>query len=154
MGRIIIVLYTEDLLLSVLIIWFLYHLIKRKRIFRWEKAPMDMRDFVKRNEKKMNMISNGIIGIILIPSFLWVVPPAVQDFPNVISENYLQAEGKVTAWDYSNEDEYQTRAVGIMDHKTEQEISVTVYSKGIHKGEYLKVRYLPNSKYGEIEEHK
>lgn len=154
MGRIIIVLYTEALLLSALIIWFLYHLIKRKRIFRWEKAPMDMRDFVKRNEKKMNMISNGIIGIILIPSFLWVVPPAVQDFPNVISENYLQAEGKVTVWDYSNEDEYQTRAVRIMDHKTKQEISVTVYSKGIHKGEYLKVRYLPNSKYGEIEEHK
>ncbi len=113
-----------------------------------------MRDFIKRNEKRLNIISKGIAGIILILAFLWVVPPAVQDFPNVISENYLQVEGKVTAWDYSDEDKYEIRAIGIMDNKTNKEIFVTVYSKGIHKGEYLRVRYLPNSKYGEIEEHK
>jgi hypothetical protein len=51
MGRIIMVLYMEALLLSVLTIWFLYHIIKKKKIFRWENAPLDMRDFVKRNEK-------------------------------------------------------------------------------------------------------
>ena len=150
MGRIIIVLYMEALLLSVLTIWFLYHIIKKKKIFRWENAPLDMRDFVKRNEKRMNMISNGIIGIILIPAFLWVVPPAVQDFPN----NYLEVEGTVTSWDYSDEDKNKTRSIGIMDNKTKKEIFVTLYSKGIQKGEYLRVRYLPNSKYGEIKEKK
>ena len=40
-----------------------------------------------------------------------------------------------------------------MDNKTNKEIFVTVYSKGIYKGEYLKVKYLPHSKYGEIEEN-
>ena len=154
MGRIIIVLYMEALLLSVLTIWFLYHIIKKKKIFRWENAPLDMRDLVKRNEKRMNMISNGIIGIILIPAFLWVVPPAVQDFPNVSSDNYLEVEGTVTSWDYSDEDKNKTRSIGIMDNKTKKEIFVTLYSKGIQKGEYLRVRYLPNSKYGEIKEKK
>ena len=33
MGRIIMVLYMEALLLSVLTIWFLYHIIKKKKIF-------------------------------------------------------------------------------------------------------------------------
>ena len=41
-----------------------------------------------------------------------------------------------------------------MDNKTKKEIFVTLYSKGIQKGEYLRVRYLPNSKYGEIKEKK
>ena len=41
-----------------------------------------------------------------------------------------------------------------MDNKTKKEIFVTVYSKGIHEGEHLKVKYLPHSKYGEIEENK
>ena len=115
---------------------------------------MDMRDFVKRNEKRMNMISNGIIGIILIPAFLRVVLPAVQDFPNINSGNYLEVEGTVTSWNYSDEDKNKTRAIGIMDNKTKKEIFVTVYSKGIQKGEYLRVRYLPNSRYGEIKENK
>lgn len=48
----------------------------------------------------------------------------------------------------------KTRAIGIMDNKTKKEIFVTVYSKGIQKGEYLRVRYLPNSRYGEIKENK
>lgn len=115
MGRIIMVLYMEALLLSVLTIWFLYHIIKKKKIFRWENAPLDMRDFVKRNEKRMNMISNGIIGIILIPAFLRVVLPAVQDFPNINSGNYLEVEGTVTSWNYSDEDKNKT-----MDSKLQE----------------------------------
>ena len=130
MGRIIMVLYMEALLLSVLTIWFLYHIIKKKKIFRWENAPLDMRDFVKRNEKRMNMISNGIIGIILIPAFLRVVLPAVQDFPNINSGNYLEVEGTVTSWNYSDEDKNKTRAIGIMDNKTKKEI-LDVYKRQI-----------------------
>ena len=94
---------------------------KKEKIFRWENAPLDMRDFCKReNEKRMNMISNGIIGIILIPAFLRVVLPAVQDFPNINSGNYLEVEGTVTSWNYSDEDKNKTRAIGIMDNKTKK----------------------------------
>ena len=42
------------------------------------------------------------------------------------------------------------RAIGIIDEKTQERISVTVYSKGLHKGDYVRVCYLPCSKYGSI----
>ena len=112
-----------------------------------------MREFVKRNEKRINMILKGIVASFLILSFVDVVIPAVQDFPIVMSENYLEVDGSETAWNYSDEEKSEIRVIGIMDNKTNKEIFVTVYSKGIHKGEYLKVKYLPHSKYGEIEEN-
>ncbi|GAB6105649.1 hypothetical protein JCM17039_24030 [Blautia glucerasea] len=110
-----------------------------------------MKDFIKRNEKKINTISKVIVGIFLIPSFLGTTVPAVTDLPNVINKNYLQSEGIVTSWDYSDENKNEIRSIGITD-KNGNEIFVTVYSKGIHKGDYLKVKYLPVSKYGVIEE--
>ena len=74
-------------------------------------------------------------------------------FSKINSGNYLEVEGIVTEWNYSDEEKSEIRVIGIMDNKTNKEIFVTVYSKGIHKGEYLKVKYLPHSKYGEIEEN-
>ena len=102
-------------------------------------------------KKKINTISKVIVGIFLIPSFLGTTVPAVTDLPNVINKNYLQSEGIVTSWDYSDENKNEIRSIGITD-KNGNEIFVTVYSKGIHKGDYLKVKYLPVSKYGVIEE--
>ena len=151
MARIIAYLYIETILLSIFTIWFLCRV--KKRWIRWEKIVPDMREFVKRNEKRINMILKGIVASFLILSFVDVVIPAVQDFPIVMSENYLEVEGIVTEWNYSDEEKSEIRVIGIMDNKTNKEIFVTVYSKGIHKGEYLKVKYLPHSKYGEIEEN-
>ena len=65
-----------------------------------------MRNFIKRNEKRMNIISKGIVGI--FNSFVFmVVVPAIQDFPSVMSENYLEVEGIVTTWDYSDEENHK-----------------------------------------------
>ena len=38
MDGMIVYLYIESLLLSVVTIWFLYQVIKKKRWFRWEKV--------------------------------------------------------------------------------------------------------------------
>lgn len=78
----------------------------------------------------------------------------MQEFPSVISEKYLEVEGTVTEWNYSDEAKSEIRVIGITDNKTNKEIFVIVYSTGIHKGENLKVKYLPHSKYGKIEENK
>lgn len=151
MDLIIVCLYIRALFFAILIIWFLYQILRKKRWVRWERAARDMKDFIKRNEKKINTISKVIVGIFLIPSFLETTVPAVTDLPNVINKNYLQSEGIVTSWDYSDENKNEIRSIGITD-KNGNEIFVTVYSKGIHKGDYLKVKYLPVSKYGVIEE--
>ena len=151
MDLIIVCLYIRALFFAILIIWFLYQILKKKRWVRWERSARDMKDFIKRNEKRINTISKVIVGIFLIPSFLGTTVPAVIDLPNVINKNYLQSEGSVTSWDFSDENKNKIRCIGITD-KNGNEIFVTVYSKGIHKGDYLKVKYLPVSKYGTIEE--
>ena len=102
MDGIIAYLYIETLLLSIFTIWFLCRV--KKRWIRWEKIVPDMREFVKRNEKRINMILKGIVASFLILSFVDVVIPAVQDFPIVMSENYLEVEGTVTEWNYSDEE--------------------------------------------------
>ena len=51
MDGIIAYLYIETLLLSIFTIWFLCRV--KKRWIRWEKIVPDMREFVKRNEKRI-----------------------------------------------------------------------------------------------------
>ena len=140
MDLIIVCLYMRALFFAILIICFFYQVLKKKRWVRWERAARDMKDFIKRNEKRINTISKVIVGIFLIPSFWGTTVPAVIDLPNVINKNYLQSEGIVTSWDYSDEDKNEIRCIGITD-KDGNEIFVTVYSKGIHKGDYLRVTY-------------
>lgn len=103
------------LFFSILIIWFFYQILKKKRWVRWERAARDMKDFIKRNEKRINRTSKVIVGIFLIPSFFGITVPAVIDLPNVINKNYLQSEGIVTSWDYSDEDKNEIRCIGITD---------------------------------------
>lgn len=74
-----------------------------------------MKDFIKRNEKRINRTSKVIVGIFLIPSFFGITVPAVIDLPNVINKNYLQSEGIVNSWDYSDEDKNEIRCIGITD---------------------------------------
>lgn len=85
---------------------------------------------------------------------MWIAIPAIKDLPNVMSDKYIEAEGNVVSWDYSDENKTEMRGIAIIDSNTNKKISVRVYSKGIREGEYLKVMYLPNSGYGVIEERK
>ena len=52
MDLIIVCLYIRALFFAILIIWFLYQVLRKKRWVRWERAARDMKDFIKRNEKK------------------------------------------------------------------------------------------------------
>lgn len=53
MDLIIVCLYIRALFFAILIIWFLYQVLKKKRWVRWERAARDMKDFIKRNEKRI-----------------------------------------------------------------------------------------------------
>lgn len=105
----------ESTIFSILIIWFFYQILKKKRWVRWERAARDMKDFIKRNEKRINRTSKVIVGIFLIPSFFGITVPAVIDLPNVINKNYLQSEGIVNSWGCSDEDKNEIRCIGITD---------------------------------------
>ena len=67
MDGIIAYLYIETLLLSIFTIWFLCRV--KKRWIRWEKIVPDMREFVKRNEKRKGSVSGAFYLIYLFSLF-------------------------------------------------------------------------------------
>lgn len=150
MQSVIIRLYAKVLFLVFAIICYLYGLFKKKRIIKWEKAPRETRSKIKRNEKKINGILYLISGVLFLFCLIVFIIPAFFDIPNVLNKKYLEVSGVVESWDYSDEDKMKERAIGVIDEKTQEKISVTVYSKGLHKGDYVRVCYLPYSKYGNI----
>lgn len=154
MDEVIAKLYIEAIGIFIVSIIYLVVAIRKKRWIKWEKMAPDIKHVVKRNEKKINILLKLFIGLCLVLMCVITVVPAVKDFPNVIYEKYLIVEGKVVSWDYSNEDKKQSRSIEIIDSKTNRKVNVVVYSTGIHKGERLKVTYLPNSKFGIVEERK
>lgn len=148
MQDVIIRLYAKTLFLVFVMICYLFALLKKKRIIKWEESPRDNQDKIKRFEKKINIIIYIISGFLLLTCFKEFVIPALFDIPNVLKENYLEVRGVVESWNYSDEDRIKERAIGVIDEKTQEEISIIIYSKGIHKGEYVWVYYLPYSRYG------
>lgn len=86
----------------------------------------------------------------MIFGLFYILIPFVMDIGNIKNENYAIVEGVVDSWDYSDEKEVKERGVGILCNETGENISVVVYDTGIRKGDYLRVRYLPHTKQGEI----
>lgn len=143
-------LYMESMfyfIVGLISIFFVFH---KKRWVKWERMASDFKESVKKHEKAINIAVKSVFGICIAFMWLETVIPAIKDFPYVLQEDYLQAEGAVTVWDFSDGEKQEVRGVGILDENTKQEVFVTVYSRGIHEGEHLKIMYLPNSKYGTI----
>lgn len=154
MDEVIVKLYVECLIAIITAAVYLVSVFRKTRWFRWEKAGPDMRAIVKRNEKKLNIISKTVAGLALAFMFAYLVFPAMQDFPHVMAEDYETAEGTVVDWDFSDEEHRKMRSVGIVEPGNGEKIHVVVYSEGIHEGEYLRVTYLPHSRYGVAEKIK
>lgn len=141
-------LYAECLIFIIMGICYLISVFRRTRWFQWERTASDMQAIIKRNEKKLNFISKTAVGLVLVFLFAYMVVPAVQDFPHVMSEEYETAEGTVADWDFSDEDHRQMRSIGIVEAGTGEKFHAVVYSEGIHEGEYLRITCLPHSRYG------
>lgn len=150
MQDVIIRLYAKALFLVFVIICYLFALFKKKKIIKWEDAPRKIQYKIKRNEKKINSLLYLISGVLFLFCLIIFILPAFFDLPNVLKKNYLEVSGVVESWNYSDEDKLKERSIGVIDEKTQEKISVTVYSKGLHKGEYVRICYLPYSKYGSI----
>lgn len=150
MGLVIIRLYGKVVMFLICMIIYLKVLLGKKRIIKWEEASFDFKKTIKKNEKKINSTIKIIIGISLLFVIFWLFIPAILDIPNVVQQDYCLVSGKVESWNYSREDELEERVVSIVDGQTGEEVFVNVYGKGIRKGTYMKVLYLPHSKYGTI----
>lgn len=101
-------------------------------------------------KRKGKIFLKIVIGIFLAFIFCVFILPALLDIPNLVNGNYCIVKGEVKSWNYSDEQKVKERGISIIDTNTQKEVRVTVQWVGIHKGEYLEVEYLPNSKYGMV----
>lgn len=112
---------------------FIYFVIKRKKV---SKALTNRVDF---------FVKIGI-GIILGMMFVKMFIPVILDIPYYLKNDFEIITGY--ARDNAN-GKGNIRHVTIIDEETEQEIYVEFScSEGIDSGDYLKVKYLPYSRYG------
>ncbi len=75
----------------------------------------------------------------------------VLDLPNVINNNYNVTVGVVVEGDTDTDEDSEFRQFTLKELSTDKEIELTVVvTTPIHKGDILKVKYLPNSKHGYI----
>lgn len=105
---------------------------------------------IKKHEKRINCILKIIIGAGVLFGLFYFLIPFVMDVDNIRNENYDIVEGKVESWNYSDEEDIKERGIGILSGETGKKVFVVVYDTGIRKGDYLRVRYLPHTKQGEI----
>ena len=112
---------------------FIYFVIKRKKVSKTLTNRVDF--FVKIG-----------IGIILGMMFVKMFIPVILDIPYYLKNDFEIITGY--ARDNAN-GKGSIRHVTIIDEETEQEIYVEFScSEGIDSGDYLKVKYLPYSRYG------
>ena len=112
---------------------FIYLVIKRKKV-------------LKNLTNKEDLFVKILIGIILVVMFVKMFMPVILDIPYYLKNDFEIITGY--ARDNAN-GQGNIRHVTIIDEKTEQEIYVEFSCPdGIDSGDYLKVKYLPYSRYG------
>ena len=118
---------------------FLYFVVKKKKI---SKTLNDKEDF---------FLKIGI-GIILLIVLFKMFIPTILDIPHYLKNDFNVVSGY--ARDNAN-GKGNIRCVTIINPKSKQEIYVEFsYSYKVNKGDYLKVKYLPYTKYGILLENK
>ena len=112
---------------------FIYFVIKRKKVSKTLTNRVDF--FVKIG-----------IGIILGMMFVKMFIPVILDIPYYLKNDFEI----ITGYARNNANgKGNIRHVTIIDEETEQETYVEFScSEGIDSGDYLKVKYLPYSRYG------
>lgn len=109
--------------------------------------------FIKKRKKFSKTLSNKEdfflkigTGILLVVIFFKMFIPAILDIPYYLKNDFKVVSGY--ARDNAN-GSGNIRHVTIINEKDKQEIYVEFsYSDGVNKGDYLKVKYLPHTKYG------
>ena len=97
-----------------------------------------------------------LTGVVLIvPIILSFLKDFVLDMPYIINKQYSYAEGYVTEQSHGGADiSSERRSIFLYDKVKDDEIEITVFSRYVDKNTYLKVQYLPHTKYGAIVENK
>lgn len=112
------------------------------------------KEYTGKNDIIFLRLANTILVIVAILLILYL-KDFVLDMPYIINKQYSYAEGYVTEQSHGGADiSSERRSVFLYDKVKDDEIEITVFSRYIDKNTYLKVQYLPHTKYGAIVEIK
>ena len=135
-----------SLFVIALIACIIYLIKKRKLIYSifFDKEAIK-KEYTGKNDIIFLRLANTILVIVAI----------LLDMPYIINKQYSYAEGYVTEQSHGGADiSSERRSVFLYDKVKDDEIEITVFSRYIDKNTYLKVQYLPHTKYGAIVEIK
>ena len=109
------------------------------------------KDYTGKNDRKILRLANSLLMIATILLILYLKDVAL-DMPYIINKQYCYAEGYVTEQSHGGANlSSERRSIFLHDKVTDEEIEITIFSGYIDKNEYLRIEYLPYTKYGAIQ---
>lgn len=132
-------------LIVVTAMWLLHKVKKTKFIKNKATSECEKQKYEKW-EKRIEI--TAIVGLIVVWIFLGI--PHILDVPYLVTGNLKEAMGIVTGGDAVTEEKEIDRLICIDDELSGKEVYVSCHAKGIHKGEFVVVQYLPHTERGYI----
>lgn len=140
-----------SLFVIALIACVVYFIKKRKLVYSvfGDKEAIE-KEYTGKNDIIFLRLANAVLIMIIILLILYLKDFAL-DIPYIINKQYSYAEGYVTRQAHGGADiSSERRSVFLYDEVTNDEIEITVFSGYIDKDTYLKIQYLPHTKYGAV----
>ena len=128
-----------------------YLIKKRKFVYSifFDKEVIE-KDYTGKNDIKILRLANSLLMVATILLILYLKDVAL-DMPYIINKQYCYAEGYVTEQSHGGANlSSERRSIFLHDKVTDEEIEITIFSGYIDKNEYLRIEYLPYTKYGAI----
>ena len=129
-----------------------YLIKKRKFVYSifFDKEVIE-KDYTGKNDIKILRLANSLLMIVTILLILYLKDVAL-DMPYIINKQYCYAEGYVMEQSHGGANlSSERRSIFLHDKVTDEEIEITIFSGYIDKNEYLRIEYLPYTKYGDIQ---
>lgn len=134
-----------------LIMCILYIIKKRKFIYAvYFNKDSIKQEYNGKNDIKLLRFLNVFPFIIIIFITLYL-REFVLDIPSIVKGQYSYVEGYTTEKSHGGANvSHEKRSIFIKNKTSNEEKEIVVFSEYIDKNEYLKVEYLPHTKYGLI----
>lgn len=140
-----------SLFMTAFLVCIAYLIKKRKFIFSifFDQGAVK-KEYPGKNDIKLLRLANIVMIIISVFLILYLKDFAL-DIPYIINKQYSYAEGYVIEQAHGGANvTSERRSIFLHDKVTDEEIEITVFSGYIDKNEYLRIHYLPHTKYGAI----
>lgn len=150
LRRVYVVALIEIIIFLLVILFYVFNTIRRHGNVVGD-SPFGSygEDFFVRHSVIVNILSHCFMIILSAVLLYFYCIPVLRDLPAALNDDYIENRGYVVKWSYSQENTNKLRTISIID-ETGEEIALKVYGYGLHKDEYIKVRYFKHSKYGKV----